>query len=64
VHKSSRNASFTLIALLRSKQASHGPLAKVISYPAPSQFNSFAGWMIGASMLAGALVFIARHVHV
>jgi hypothetical protein len=34
------------------------------SYPAPSQFNSFAGWMIGASMLAGALVFIARHVHV
>jgi hypothetical protein len=29
-----------------------------------SQFNSFAGWMIGASMLVGALVFIARHVHV
>jgi hypothetical protein len=34
------------------------------SYPPTSQFNSFAGWMIGASMLVGALVFIARHVHV
>jgi hypothetical protein len=29
------------------------------SYPPTSQFNSFAGWMIGASMLVGALVFIA-----
>ncbi len=29
------------------------------SYPAPSQFNSFAGWMIGASMLVsgGARVY-------
>ena len=34
------------------------------SYSRTSQFNSLAGWMIGASMLAGALVFIARHVHV
>jgi hypothetical protein len=34
------------------------------SYPPTSQFHSFAGWMIGASVLVGALVFIARHVHV
>jgi hypothetical protein len=33
------------------------------SYPLPSQFSSFAGWMIGASMVVGTLVFIARHVH-
>jgi hypothetical protein len=34
------------------------------SYPPTSQFNSIASWAIGASMLAGALVFIARHVYV
>jgi hypothetical protein len=33
------------------------------SYP-PTSHSSFAGWMICASMLVGALVFIARHVHV
>jgi hypothetical protein len=34
------------------------------SYPPTSPFNSFAGWAIGASVLLGALVFIARHVYV
>jgi hypothetical protein len=37
-------------------------LAKIISTNV--SIHSFAGWMIGASMLVGALVFIARHVHV
>jgi hypothetical protein len=34
------------------------------SYPQTSQFNSLAIWVVGASMLAGALVFIARHVYI
>jgi len=35
------------------------------SYPSQqSQFNSIAGWAIGASMLVGALVFIARHTYI
>ena len=34
------------------------------SYPRTTQFNSLAAWAVGASMLAAALVFIARHVYV
>jgi hypothetical protein len=34
------------------------------SYPPTSLFNSVAAWMIGASLLVGALVFIARHMYV
>jgi len=34
------------------------------SYPQTSQFNSLAIWVVGASMLAGALVLIARHVYI
>jgi hypothetical protein len=34
------------------------------SYQPTAQLNSFAGWMIGASMIVGALVFIARHVYI
>jgi hypothetical protein len=30
------------------------------SYPPTSHFHSFAGWMIGASVLVGTLMFIAR----
>src|SRR6202171_5516320 len=33
------------------------------SYQPTSQFNSIALWATGASMLVGALVFIARHVY-
>ena len=33
-------------------------------YPPTSQFNSFAIWAVGASMLAGALMFIARHIYI
>jgi hypothetical protein len=33
-------------------------------YRSTSQFNSLAGWVIGASMVLGALFFIARHVYV
>jgi hypothetical protein len=33
-------------------------------YPKTTQFNSLAAWAVGSSMLAGALVFIARHVYV
>jgi hypothetical protein len=34
------------------------------SNPPTSQFHSFAGWMIGASVLVETLVFIARHVYI
>jgi hypothetical protein len=34
------------------------------SYRRTSQFNSLAFWAVGASMLAGALVFIATHIYI
>jgi hypothetical protein len=33
-------------------------------YRSTTEINSLAAWTVGASMLVGALVFIARHVYV
>jgi hypothetical protein len=60
--QSSRNRQLCPVVSMRSKEHHMAHWRK--SYPPTSQFNHFAGWMIGASMLVGALVFIARHVHV
>jgi hypothetical protein len=34
------------------------------TYPRTTQFNSFAGWVIGASVAIGAIVFLSRHVYI
>jgi hypothetical protein len=33
------------------------------SYQPTSQFDSIAVWAIGATMLAGAIVFVAAHLY-
>jgi hypothetical protein len=33
-------------------------------YRSTSQFNSLVVWAVGASMLAGALVFLSRHIYI
>jgi hypothetical protein len=33
-------------------------------YPRTTQINSLAAWAVGSSMLAGALVFLSRHIYI
>jgi hypothetical protein len=33
-------------------------------YRSTAQLNSLAGWLVGATMMLGALVFIARHLYI
>jgi hypothetical protein len=32
--------------------------------PAPFQFNSFVGWLVGGSAVLAALVLLSRHIYI